>query len=267
MGKKSKKVAVVAVEAAPAVEATTEPEAAVVEAEAAPTTEPEAAAAEVAPVVEAPAKKAPKAPKVAKEVKEKRGGTHPKHPRCPACGKSMFKSATSKPVKTTDPWVFCRNEKCPLFGNQTDYTAEQITDATVAFMAGKGKPKAASPAPADTDTGDGASEPTVETGEGVEVAAEPTAVAPEQPKKGKAKGKPKANGKKDNGDAAELEDGVIKKASGRIEKAIEQNGPYSHNICSLALSMVSKELGAAQANALIEKYKLTELFKINPVEA
>jgi hypothetical protein len=107
----------------------------------------------------------------------------------------------------------------------------------------------------------------VEAGEGVEAAAEPAAVAPEQPKKAKGKGKPKANGKKDNGDAAELEDGVIKKASGRIEKAIEQNGPYSHNICSLALSMVSKELGAAQANALIEKYKLTELFKINPVEA
>jgi len=42
-------------------------------------------------------------------------GTHPVHPRC-ECGRALYKSKLPARVATTDPWSFCRNENCRLFG-------------------------------------------------------------------------------------------------------------------------------------------------------
>ena len=51
----------------------------------------------------------------------------------------------------------------------------------------------------------------------------------------------------------------------RIEKAIDQSGPFSHNIVGLALSQVSKEFGVNVANGLIDEYELDELYGIQKV--
>jgi hypothetical protein len=38
---------------------------------------------------------------------------HEKHPPCPRCGKAMYKtSAVGKPSRKSDPYAFCRNDKC-----------------------------------------------------------------------------------------------------------------------------------------------------------
>lgn len=58
----------------------------------------------------------------AAEKPKTRGGTHPKHPPCPECGRAMYKTMTvGKAVKKDDPWAFCRNKDCGLFGkNQVE---------------------------------------------------------------------------------------------------------------------------------------------------
>lgn len=44
-------------------------------------------------------------------------GRHPVHPKCPGCGRSMYKaSEKGAKVKKTDPWRYCRNKACDLFG-------------------------------------------------------------------------------------------------------------------------------------------------------
>lgn len=49
---------------------------------------------------------------------------------------------------------------------------------------------------------------------------------------------------------------TIEKWKERIEKAIEQNGPYSHNIIGLALSAIAKEAGNKVANDVIAEMDL-----------
>lgn len=51
----------------------------------------------------------------------------------------------------------------------------------------------------------------------------------------------------------------------QIVKAIEQDGPYSHNIVSSVLRSVSNEFGANVANGLIDEYELDEVFGIQKV--
>ena len=69
---------------------------------------------------------------VKKEIKTsddrpKRGGTHPKHPPCPECGKAMYKTMeVGKAVRKSDPWSFCRNKSCSLFGvDQFQHSVEE----------------------------------------------------------------------------------------------------------------------------------------------
>jgi hypothetical protein len=56
-------------------------------------------------------------------------------------------------------------------------------------------------------------------------------------------------------------------AKQKIEKAIDQSGPYSHNICSMALLAVVEADGKEAANNLIEEYRLDALFGIQKVKA
>lgn len=57
---------------------------------------------------------------------------------------------------------------------------------------------------------------------------------------------------------------VIGEAKRLIKRAIDQNGPFSHNMISLTLRSVDKDLGTKYANQLIRRFKLTEKYGIEP---
>lgn len=59
---------------------------------------------------------------------------------------------------------------------------------------------------------------------------------------------------------------VLADAKNKIKMAIKQNGPYSHNIVSLTLNMVSKQLGTVSANSLVDEFKLDKKFNIYKVD-
>ena len=63
-----------------------------------------------------------------------------------------------------------------------------------------------------------------------------------------------------------MESQKVKWARQKIETAIEQSGPYSHNICSMALMAVAEAEGKEAANKLIEEYGLDVLYQIRKVE-
>ncbi len=56
---------------------------------------------------------------------------------------------------------------------------------------------------------------------------------------------------------------VLEQAELRILKAIAQRGPYTHNLISLALSNVARQLGVEQANTLVRKYNLAKRYGIH----
>ena len=51
----------------------------------------------------------------------------------------------------------------------------------------------------------------------------------------------------------------------RIRKALDQAGPYSHNIAGLVLSAVAERFGKQAANELIEEYALDDIYGIQQV--
>lgn len=59
---------------------------------------------------------------------------------------------------------------------------------------------------------------------------------------------------------------TIKEANERIEKAMLQNGQYSHNICTLVLSAVACDHGIAQANKLVDEWGLTNAYGIKKIK-
>jgi len=52
----------------------------------------------------------------------------------------------------------------------------------------------------------------------------------------------------------------------KIGLALDQNGPYSHNICSLVLSKIAQQFGNASANKLIHDFELDKIYQIMPVK-
>lgn len=66
---------------------------------------------------------------------------HPKHPRCPSCGMAMYKSPIKgKQVKASDPWAFCRNQKCRLCAqDQSGGASGAVGAAKPAKPKGNGK--------------------------------------------------------------------------------------------------------------------------------
>lgn len=54
----------------------------------------------------------------------------------------------------------------------------------------------------------------------------------------------------------------LSEARRKIERAIEQSGPYSHNIVGFVLREVAKAHGTAKANALIDEYGIEDLYGI-----
>lgn len=54
----------------------------------------------------------------------------------------------------------------------------------------------------------------------------------------------------------------VKETRDRIIKAIIQNGPYSHNICGLALSSLAKKHGDAEADKLVDELNLESIYGI-----
>lgn len=59
---------------------------------------------------------------------------------------------------------------------------------------------------------------------------------------------------------------TMDKARQKIEHAITKDGPYSHNIISITLIMVAKELGYVYSNDLIREFDLSDLYGIQEEE-
>lgn len=59
---------------------------------------------------------------------------------------------------------------------------------------------------------------------------------------------------------------TMDEARATIKRAVDQAGPYSHNLCSIVLSMVHQWHGLAAANALVEEYGLEDLYGIRKIE-
>ncbi|MBI2069480.1 MAG: hypothetical protein HYT79_02680 [Elusimicrobia bacterium] len=64
-----------------------------------------------------------------------------------------------------------------------------------------------------------------------------------------------------------MESVKIQWARKKIEQAIKQDGPYSHNVCSMALLAVAQADGKEAANKLIEEYCLDRLYRIQKVQS
>lgn len=59
---------------------------------------------------------------------------------------------------------------------------------------------------------------------------------------------------------------MISKHEKDIREAVNKNGPYSHNLISATLRLIAKEKGTKSANALVDKYRLTEIYGIEKVD-
>jgi len=77
-------------------------------------------------------KKATKAKAVEHNARVEGHVDHPAHPKCPECGRAMFKwmgvnsEYANKTPKKEDPWAYCRNKACSLFGeDQSESTPKK----------------------------------------------------------------------------------------------------------------------------------------------
>ncbi len=52
----------------------------------------------------------------------------------------------------------------------------------------------------------------------------------------------------------------------KIEKAIDQNGPYSHNMIGATLRSLADKTGYKYANELVREFDLDELYGISEIE-
>lgn len=60
-----------------------------------------------------------------------RGGNHPKHPKCPECDKALYKTMEKgKPSRKEDPFCYCRNEACKLYGEVQEEQEREETEET-----------------------------------------------------------------------------------------------------------------------------------------
>jgi len=59
---------------------------------------------------------------------------------------------------------------------------------------------------------------------------------------------------------------TIEEHKASIRNAIRQNGGFTHNIISLTLRMVAADHGYAEANKLVDEFKLTRRFGIPKVK-
>lgn len=157
---------------------------------------------------------------------------HPKHPRCPKCGKMMFKRMDAGRVRKTEPWAFCRNEKCERYGaNQAkDEALRELNKQIAASGKTKTKPKA----------------------------------SPELKKAFKTllpKSKPKPE--KPTAPLKKAEPEAIQKARLRIREALAINGTYSKAVIGLTLTIIAQEMKSHDfANRLIDEFDLAKVYGI-----
>jgi len=55
----------------------------------------------------------------------------------------------------------------------------------------------------------------------------------------------------------------IGRAKSHIQRALDQDGPYTHNICSINLRLIETFKGRKEANKVIDEFDLTELYNIS----
>lgn len=58
----------------------------------------------------------------------------------------------------------------------------------------------------------------------------------------------------------------IRQACEQIEKAMEQDGPFTHNMIGITLLGLAEKFGYKYSNDLIKQYDLTDLYGIEEIE-
>jgi hypothetical protein len=58
----------------------------------------------------------------------------------------------------------------------------------------------------------------------------------------------------------------VTKARARIEEAMEQDGPFTHNLIGFTLSSLAQKVGVKYANELVREFDLTEIYGIEEVQ-
>jgi hypothetical protein len=58
----------------------------------------------------------------------------------------------------------------------------------------------------------------------------------------------------------------VSKARERIERAMDQDGPFTHNMIGLTLSGLADKVGVKYANELVREFELDEIYGIQEVE-
>jgi type IV secretory pathway VirB10-like protein len=204
----------------------------------------------------------------------------PVQPKCDHCGKALYKRMDSGPVKTADPYAWCRNRECEQYnrdqskGKSPHKALGGVSKVTVpAKRAPDPSPpkapamppakKAAPPKPAkdapdrDAMVADAARKAHREAAAAATETSAEDAVseAVEAAREAAAAATPAAG-----------EHEATVKARARIKKAIMTvQQTYSRNVIGLALAIVAQETGSHEAaNALIREYKLDTAYGIQP---
>lgn len=193
----------------------------------------------------------------------------PAQPKCD-CGKALYKRMDAGPVKTSDPYAWCRNRACAKHNKPQ---AEGSPHAPIggvaaivdpdALRASVGAPRKGSRAYAEAANKRAreivaARPPLARKAKPAHVPATVEAAvseAVEMARKAAAKVAP-----------AEGEPPAVQMARARIKKAIESvKQEYTSNVIGLALALVAQETGSHEAaNALIRDYKLDAAYGIQP---
>lgn len=176
----------------------------------------------------------------------------PEQPKCPECKRAVYKRMDAGPVKTSDPYAWCRNQKCDMYntdqsGGKTRFPA----------LGGKAPEKPAKKAEAEKPPKFAKPAKEREAAED-EKPAKPLKTARPTVKLGK---KPEKAAKSDEEKAAIMESARerIKKAIGAVEQS------YSKAIIGLALAIVSQEIGQHDAaDSLIREFKLEKKYGLKP---
>jgi hypothetical protein len=175
-------------------------------------------------------KAAPKA-KAPKKADGHGPTVHAAHPRC-KCEKALYKwmgvvcDPNSKPAGKEDPYAFCRNKECDLYGvNQAD----KSTTKPISKVEKKADKPAEIEKTKNSDVSDDDEDDDDEDG--------------------------------DDGEES-INEAAMTKARIRIEKYLARNDGSTQKAISLVLTIVKSEINQAAANDLIDEYKLDKKFSI-----
>jgi hypothetical protein len=168
-------------------------------------------------------------------------------------------------VKKSDPYAFCRNPDCEAHGDirEKGHTPPEATEKgqhAETQQGGKKQTKPKGKVKLKSKRQEAAKE-AAEAAKEVQEAVDKALQAVEKRPRPLCEVCGRVECVCDQIPANEPE--AVTKARGRIRRALQQNGNYTHNIIGLVLTMLAQELGNKDiANQLIDEYQLTKRFGI-----